>query len=396
MLTAVKIKNAKPKDRQYKLADAQGLYLLVRPNGSKLWQYQYQIGNSRKTFSVGAWPDVSLAEARSARMAGRNLVRQGIDPMHKRKVAVEAETGKVTFGEIADEYIERMEAEGRAERTVRKNSWLLKDVGRSIRSTPIEDLKAAEILTLLKKVEATGKLETARRLRTVIGCVFRFAIATLRAENDPTVLLRGSLRNPQVKSHAALTEPVEIGKLMRDIDNYDGWPTISWALTFAALTFQRPGSIRSAKWENVDFETAIWHIPAEDMKGRLGQKQSHDVPLSFQAVVLLNRARKLSGDHRFVFPSMKSMDKILSENAMTVALRRMGYTKDQMTAHGFRSTASTILNERGFRSDVIEAQLAHTETNEVRRAYNRAKYWDERVALMAAWAKILDEFRKLR
>ncbi len=195
MLTAVKIKNAKPKDRQYKLADAQGLYLLVRPNGSKLWQYQYQIGNSRKTFSVGAWPDVSLAEARSARMAGRNLVRQGIDPMDKRKVAVEAETGKVTFGEIADEYIERMEAEGRAERTVRKNSWLLKDVGRSIRSTPIEDLKAAEILTLLKKVEATGKLETARRLRTVIGCVFRFAIATLRAENDPTVLLRGSLRN---------------------------------------------------------------------------------------------------------------------------------------------------------------------------------------------------------
>ncbi len=177
--------------------------------------------------------------------------------MDKRKVAVEAEAGKVTFEEIADEYIERMEAEGRAERTVRKNSWLLKDVGRSIRSTPIEDLKAAEILTLLKKVEATGKLETARRLRTVIGCVFRFAIATLRAENDPTVLLRGSLRNPQVKSHAALTEPVEIGKLMRDIDNYDGWPTISWALTFAALTFQRPGSIRFAKWENVDFETAI-------------------------------------------------------------------------------------------------------------------------------------------
>lgn len=248
------------------------------------------------------------------------------------------------------------------------------------------------MLALLQQVERSGRLETARRLRSAIGSVFRYAIATLRAQHDPTSALRDALERPKVKHRAALIDPVQPGGLMRSIDEYDGWPTLRAALLFTALTFARPGEVRGARLSEIDEAKAVWNIPADRMKMR----RPHMVPLSRQSLSLLSTIRPLTGVSDLIFPSIRSNKKLLSENAMNSALRRMGFTQEEMTAHGFRASASSILNERGFSPDVIEAALAHLDQNEVRRAYNRATYWPERVNLMQAWADMLDEFRRLK
>jgi integrase len=282
-----------------------------------------------------------------------------------------------------------MEANQVSERTISKNRWLLENLAAPLSGRPIADIAAHEILEVLRRVEKTGRRESARRLRGTIGCVFRHAVATLRAQHDPTAALRGALLRPIVNHRAAITDERDLGALMVSIDEYDGWATLRAALQLLALTMTRPGDVRFMRRSEINFEKAIWRIPAERMKMR----RPHDVPLSKQALENLKDIWAVSDNSDLVLPAVRSLKKPLSENAMNSALRRMGYTKEEMTAHGFRSAASTILNERGINPDVIEAALAHQDQNAVRRAYNRATYWPERVKLMQQWADMLDEFR---
>ena len=343
--------------------------------------------------SLGRYPEVPLASARAKRDDARKLVAAGTDPSQQRTLdrIAAAAIARNTFGAIVEEYLAELGEKGLAESTMSKNRWLLQELAAPLSRRPINEIKPAEILPILKRVEKTGRRETARRLRGAIGTVFRFAIANLKAENDPTFALRGSLLTPQVQHRAAIRDELQLGALMVSIDEYDGWPTVRAALQIIALTMTRPVEIRLMRRSEINWPKATWQIPAERMKIR----RPHDVPLSKQALVVLRDIWDLSHGGELVLPSVRSVVKPLSENAMNSALRRMGYTKDQMCPHGFRSSASTILNERGYDNDVIETALAHQDEDEVRRGYNRAKYWPQRVRLLQDWADLLDEFRKL-
>jgi integrase len=369
------------------------LHLLVQPNGSKLWRFRYRFGGRANMLTFGAFPTVSLAAARSKRDDARKLLADGTDPSAKRKLdrIAAATTAQNTFGAVAAEYLAHMEANGASESTLSKNRWMLEDLAAALANRPITEIVAAEILIVLKRIEKSGRRESARRLRGVIGSVFRHAVVTLRATTDPTFALRGALLKVKVTHRAAITDETRLGGLMCSIDEYDGWPTIRAALQLLALTMTRPGDVRGMRRSEINFDKAIWRIPAERMKMR----RPHDVPLSKQALSILRDIWPLSDNGDIVLPSVRSLKKTLSEGAMISALRRIGYTKEEMSPHGFRSSASTILNERGFNPDVIEAALAHEDENEIRRAYNRAAYWPERVKLLQEWADLLDGFRKL-
>ncbi len=387
------IQNAKPEAKPYKLADGGGLFLLIQPNGSKLWRLKYRHRGVERALSFGPYPSVSLAEARTKRDDAKKLMSEGVDPSVRRKLdRIAAETAaRNTFGLIVAEFIANLEANGAAEATIAKNKWLLEDLAAPLSNRPIAEITAAEILDLLKRIEKSGRRETARRLRGIMGAVFRLAVVTLRAPSDPTHALQGALLRPNTKPRAAITDERKFGALLRAIDDYDGWTTIKSALKFAALTFARPGEIRGARRTEISFEKATWRIPGERTKTR----GPHDVPLSRQALDLIRDVWPLSDGGDLLFPSTRSVTKTLSENALNAALRRMGFGPDEMTAHGFRATASTMLNEREFNPDVIEAALAHQHENEICRVYNRASYWKERVAMMQTWADLLDEFRML-
>jgi integrase len=391
-LSHFEIRNAKSSAKPYKLADSGGLFLLIQPNGSKLWRLKYRHHGVERSLSFGAYPTVSLADARAKRDDAKKLISEGIDPAVRRKLdRIASETAaRNTFGLIVAEFLSNHESNGASPATLAKNKWLLEDLAKPLKNHPITEITPAEILDLLKRIERSGRRETARRLRGIMGAVFRLAVVTLRATNDPTQALQGALLRPNTKPRAAIIDEQEFGELLRAIDGFDGWPTIKAALKFAALTFARPGEVRGAKRAEINFEKAIWRIPAERMKTR----RPHDVPLSRQAVELLTEIWPLSENSELIFPSIRSTTKLLSENALNSALRRMGFGPDEMTAHGFRATASTILNEREFNPDAIEAALAHQHENEIRRAYNRASYWKERVIMMQAWADLLDEFRE--
>lgn len=385
------LKNAKPREKPYRLSDGDGLHLLIRPNGSKLWQLRYRFMEKENILSFGKYPHVALTDARSKRDEAKRLLAAGTNPAEKRRQDKTAAVlaARTTFGLIAEEFIERMEMNDAADATMAKKRWLLEHLAKPLAKRPISEITSAEVLQLLQRIEKSGRRETARRLRGVIGSVFRLAIVTLRAETDPTLALRGALLPPKVKGHAAITDEKEFGALLRSIDEYHGWPTLQLALKFLSLTCVRPGEVRGAVRSEFDLKKAIWRIPAERMKMRA----PHDVPLSRQALDVLSEARTFSKDADLVFPSIRSPRQLLSENAMNAALRRMGYTKEEMTAHGFRATASTILNNRGYDPDVIEAVLAHRDRNAIRRSYNRATYWEQRVTLMQEWADLLDELR---
>ncbi len=365
------------------------LHLLVEPNGSKKWRFRYQFRKREKMIALGTYPATSLADARAKRDQARTLLEQGIDPSaHRRDSAAAAEqAAKVTFGVVAAEVLANKEATQAAAATMDKNRWLLEILAAPLKDRPIGEITSKEILDLLKKVEQTGRRESARRLRGAIGSVFRYAIVTLRATGDPTQAIHGALLAPKVKPRAAILDEKKFGGLIRAIDDYDGWPTLRAALKFTALTFARPGEVRGATRREFDLDGAVWHISAERAKMR----RPHDVPLSPQALAVLREIWSLSEHHEFVFGSIRSPSKPLSDMAMNAALRRMGFLQDEMSAHGFRSSASTILNERGFNRDVIEAALGHQDEDEIRRAYNRSKYWQQRVLLMREWAMILDE-----
>lgn len=382
-------RKAKPREKPYKLTDGGGLYLHVQPGGSKLWRMKYRYHGKEKLLSFGPYPLVPIADARRKRDEAKMLLLDGTDPSAKKKqdrLADEAQE-RQTFGLLADEYLERQRERGAAAATISKTTWLLKDLASPLSTRPVHEITSAEILDLLRKVEKSGRRETARRLRGTIGSVFKLAIVTLRAESDPTIALHGALLPPNSQGRAAITDEQEFGKLLQAIDDYDGWPTIKAALQFLILTCVRPGEVRGATRDEFDLGKAVWRIPAERMKMR----QPHDVPLSKQALSIIEDTWRLSEGGKFVFPSIRSIHRPLSENAFNSALRRMGYGKDEVTAHGFRVTASSILNSRGYDPDVIEALLAHQDRNSIRRTYNRATYWDQRVLLMQEWANLLDK-----
>ena len=389
-LSQLAINKAKPMDKPYMLSDGDGLHLQIDTSGSKLWRLRFRFGGKANMMSLGPYPAVSLKDARERRHEIKKQLAAGINPSLRKKLDRINAASPNTFGAIADEYIANLKANEAADITVSKNRWFLEDLAAPIRNRPVNEILPAELLDLLKKIEASGRRDTAHRLRSVMGSVFRLAVATLRATNDPTYALRGALLKVKVKHRAAITDERELGRLLVALDGYDGWPILQSAFQFLILTMSRPGDVRHMKRNEVDFEKRLWRIPAERMKMR----RAHDVPLSRQSLGILKSVWPLNEGHELVFPSLRAHKKPLSENAFNSVLRGMGYRKDQATSHGFRSTASTILNERGYSADVIEAALAHQDENEMRRIYNRAMYLPERKKLMQDWADLLDVFKK--
>ncbi|MGO6703980.1 tyrosine-type recombinase/integrase [Rhizobium ruizarguesonis] len=391
-LTDVQIRNAKKSEKPYKLPDGKGLYLYVSTAGGKSWRVDYAYFGKRKTLTLGTYPALGLADARVRRDEAKRKLSEGLDPSLAKKreqLTARAAAGN-TFGLISDEFIAKLRRDKRAEPTIDKNTWMLKELAKKLSPYPITQISAKDVLDVLSVIEKSGRIESALATRSAIGRVFRFAIATARAENDPTSALRGALQRHVPVSHPALTTRVELGGLMRAIYGYEGWPSLVAALKIQALCFARPGETRSMEWSELDFDNSLWTIPAPKAKMR----REHHVPLSRQAVEIIKHMKTLFGDGQHVFPSMMSGKKLLSENSMNSALRRMGVGDSEHTAHGFRSSASSILNESGvFKADAIEAQLAHVDGSKVRRIYNRATYWDERVQMMQWWADMLDEER---
>jgi integrase len=372
------------------LFDERGLYLLVTPSADqhrgRLWRFRYRQNGAEKLLALGTYPDVSLKRAREKRDEARRLLADGVDPNVQRKTERAASTE--TFEAIGREWLAHR-AKTTATITQQKATWLLEQIFAEIGSRPIREVAAPELLAALRKIEARGHHESAHRAKQKCGQVFRYAIATGRAERDISADLRGALVPVVAKNHAALTEPAEVGALLRAIDNYEGQPVTAAALKLAPLIFVRPGELRGARWAEFDLDAGEWRIPAQRMK--MGEQ--HIVPLSHQAVSVLRHLQTLTGRGEYVFPSLLSATRAMSNNTVNTALRRLGYTKEQMTGHGFRAMASTLLNEQGFPPDVIELQLAHVERNKVRAAYNRAQRLTERRQMMQAWADYLDHFR---
>ena len=374
-LSELIVKQAKPKEKRYTLSDGRGLLLDVRPNGNKFWVVRIWENGKEKRRHLGTSPEMSLKEARAkAQEVKSELERHTVE-----------KNTTVCFGAVADEWLRtRMTDKADSYKRViglRLKRYILPE----LEGTPLSDITSGVVLKLCRDIEAQGAIETAARVRGVIGQVFRYAIATDRADSDPTAALVGALQTRQVKHMATLTTPKEIAMLMRSIRAYP-YDILRCALEFSALVFCRPGEIRNAEWTEVDFDVAEWRIPAEKMK----MKRVHIVPLARQAVELLMSLRKLTGAQRWLFPSARGDGRPMSENAVRVALRAMGYGNNDMTPHGFRGMASTRLNEMGWSPDVIERQLAHVEKNSVRAAYNHAEYLEERRRMMQAWADWLD------
>lgn len=391
MLTVVQIRALKPAERPYKVADSDGLYLLVQPSGALLWRFRYRCCGIERKLSLGSFPDVTLVQARRKRDEAKAELDDGIDPVEeKRQRRLKAElAAQTTFALVAGEYIEKMEREGRSPATIKKARWFLELLD-GIAKRPIAAITPHELLDVLKQVERRGHHETALRLRSFAGRVFRYGFATLRTERNPADILRGALTVPRVKHHAAIVEPKKVGDLLRAIDGYTGRPETLHALRIAPHVFLRPGELRQAKWSEIDFAEKVWRVPAERMK----MKQPHAVPLSRQVLFLLQDLRSLARDSEFLFPALHTTKRCISDNTLNVALRRLGFENDEMTSHGFRAMASTLLNESGlWHPDAIERALAHGEKDKVRAAYHRGAHWAERVRMAQWWSDYLDQLR---
>ena len=392
-LTDIVLRNAKPKDKPFKLADEKGLYLLVTPSGGRLWKVKFRNGlGAEKKLSLGAYPEIGLKDAREMRDKARSAIAKGIDPAEKKrrdKFAARISATN-TFHAVAEAYIAKNRRDGLAEATVLKREWFVRLVAKSLGNRPIADIAPYEILEAVRPFEASKNDEKAHRTLQFIGQVFRYAVANQLTTSDPTRDLRGALASRKPKHHAAILEPGKAGEMLRAIDGYEGHPSTRIALQLSALLFARPGELRRAEWSEIDFDNAIWRIPATKMKGR----QEHAVPLSRQAIAQFRLAEELSGGGRYVFPSIRSPLNPMSENTVNAALRRLGFTGDEMTAHGFRSTASTLLNESGkWSPDAIERALAHKDKDTIRAAYHRGAHWAERVEMAQWWSDYLDRLK---
>jgi len=391
-LTFAAIKNAKGQAKPYKLTDGDGLYLYVTPNGSRYWRMNYRHLGKQKTLAFGVYPDTGLADAREQRDTARKVLAHGQDPAEKIKLDRLAATlaASNSFKAVADEWLLKVEREGRSAVTMKKVRWLLDFINESIGSRPIASITAQELLVVLRKMESKGRYETAKRLRSTCSQIFRYAIATARAERDVAADLRGALIAPQPVHRPAITSANAAAGLLRAIEAFEGHPNTKGALRLLPHVFVRPGELRHAEWADFDFDKALWTIPPHKTKMR----RPHVIPLSRQALAVLETIEHDADYSRFLFPSLRSVDRPMSENTINAALRRMGYAQDEMTAHGFRAMAATLLNEMGlWHPDAIERQLAHCDNNAVRRAYARGEYWDERVRMMQHWSDYLDFLR---
>jgi integrase len=387
-LSEIKVRTAKPKEAEYKIFDGGGLFLLVTPSGGKLWYFKYRYDKTEKKIAFGPYPEISLADARQRRDEARKQVANGIDPGAVRKAMKQAETEETeTFEVIAREWHIKFATTWTSGHAATIMGRLERDLFPWIGKRPIATIKAPELLAVLRRVESRGALESAHRIRTIAGQVFRYAVATGRAERDPAADLRGALPQPGEKHHAAITDPKEVATLLRAIDGYQGHFVVKCALRLAPMFFVRPGELRNAEWREIDLDEAVWSIPKHKMK----MKQDHIVPLSNQAIEILTELKELTGASIYVFPSGRSFSRPMSNNAILAALRRMGYDKDTMTGHGFRALARTILDEvLQVRPDFIEHQLAHAVRDPNGRAYNRTAHLTERKKMMQKWADYLD------
>jgi len=393
-LTANEVKQAKAADKRVKLTDGGGLYLLIDPEGGRYWRYDYRYNSKRKTMALGVYPKTSLKRARQKHFEAREKLNQGIDPAEYKKL--EKLTSKIaaanSFEAIALEWFETRVSdlsEGHKKRTRRV---LERDLFPSLANRPITNINAVELLSALRKIEDREAIETAHRAKRIAGRVFRYAIATGRAERDPSRDLEGALKNPKTQHRAAITDPIEVGKLLVSIDGYRGSPTVSAALRLSPLLFQRPGEIRAMEWSEINWEMERWEIPAERMK----MKREHIVPLSTQALDILREHYSITGKGEYVFPCARGGSRCLSDNGIRTALRIMGYDNKTMTPHGFRAMARTLLDEElGFRVEWISQQLSHAVSDASGRAYNRTTYLDGRIQMMQDWADYLDRLREV-
>lgn len=392
-LSDAAIRAAKAGAAQFKMFDEGGLFLIVRPSGGKLWRLKFRHQGKEQQLSIGRYPDVGLKEARERRDQARKLIASGANPaFEKKRAAIAASISAAnTFKAVADEFIAKRDQEGVKEITTIKANWLLALLEPKLGQRPISEIEPYELLEVLKRIELSGRHETAKRALAFSGRVFRYAVATTRAKHNVAADLKGALISAKVRHHAAIIDPKGVGELMRAIDGFNGHPTTQWALRLAPHVFVRPGELRMAEWREIDLEAAIWRIPATRMK----MSREHVVPLSEQAVAILKEAAELAAGGRFVFPSIRTHLRPMSENTLNAALRRLGYTGEEMTSHGFRSTASTLLNESGkWSRDAIERALAHGDSDSVRAAYHRGVHWDERVKMAQWWSDYLDRLRE--
>ncbi len=387
-LTDSAVRNAKPRERAYKLSDERGMFLLVQPTGGKWWRLKYRIDGREKSLSLGTYPDTPLKKARERRDDARRLIADGIDPSAER--AARRQQRAHTFDAIAREWYATKAptwAPSNAEAVLnRMERWCLPVLGRR----PIASISAADVLDVLRRIEQSGAIETAHRVRNYCSQIFRFAIASGRAERDVAADLKGALRSPTKRHYAAITDPTQLGALLRAIDGFEGSFVVRCALRITPYVFVRPGELRQMEWADVDLERGQWRIPGSRMK----TGSDHIVPLAQQVRAVLSDLRDLTGEGRFAFPSNRTRVRAMSENTLNAALRRLGYTTEEVTAHGFRATARTLLDEElGERPDFIEHQLAHAVRDPNGRAYNRTAYLEERVRMMQRWADYLDSLR---
>ena len=390
-LTAAQVKNTFPGARDARLADGGGMFLLIKPNGAKWWRLDYRFAGKKKTLSLGVYPEVSLKEARVRRDDAKAKLADGVDPSIHRQVQ-KASLEKDTFEQVGREWWIKHSpnwSQGHGKRILTRFE---NDLFPWLGSRPIGSIAPPELLACLRRIENRGALETAHRARNDAGQVFRYAVAIGLAERDPSQDLKGALPPYRSTHHASIVEPKAIGQLLRDIDAYEGNFVTKCALRLAPLLFVRPGELRHAEWSEIDFEVAEWRIPKEKMK----MNAPHLVPLADQALKILRELHPFSGRGKYLFPGLRSQDRPMSENTVNAALRRLGYDKNTMTGHGFRSMASTRLNEMGWNRDAIERQLAHAERDSVRAAYNYAEHLDERRKMMTEWANHLDKLKKER
>jgi integrase len=385
-LTEIAVRKAKPRIKQYKLSDSGGLYLLVKPDGAKYWRVKYRHGGKEKLLALGVYDQVSLADARTERDQAKKQLKQGLDPVTSRKQQRrETEIAAAnTFEIIAREWIEKQKHQWVADHTERVLDSLVANVFPDLGSRPIRDITPPDLLATLRKIEKRGALETAQRVMQRCSTVFRYAIASGLCTINPAADLRGAIKSPRSSNYAALSA-ADLPEYLKKLDAYDGRPETKHALRMLLLTFVRSGELRGAEWAEFDLKASEWRVPAERMK----MKVEHIVPLCKQTIETLESLRPITGHSRFLFPNMANPQTCMSENTMLYALYRMGY-HSRATGHGFRTTASTILNEQGFPADAIERQLAHGEKNKVRAAYNKAEYLATRRKMMQAWADFLD------
>ena len=396
MLTDKEIKNAQPRDKAYKLSDGYGLHLEITPAGGKLWRLRYRFGGKEKMLALGKYPSVRGPEARMRAAEARQAIEQGSDPSAERKAAKERSrvAGDASFEAVARTWITKV-APTLSQKTRAKHLAMLeRDVFPWLGARAIAELAAPDMIAVLRRIEGRGALDIAKRTHNLCGRIFRFGVGHGICERDPSrdIELRDILPSPSVRHHASITDPEEVGALLRAIEGFTGSFVTRTALRLAPLVFVRPGELRHAEWLEFDLSRAEWRIPAAKMK--MGEQ--HIVPLSRQSIDILKEIQPLTGQGRYVFPGERSRTRPMSENTVNAALRRMGYSKHEMTGHGFRSTAATLLHELGYMHAVIERQLAHGERNKVSASYNFAEYLPERRVMMQEWANYLDELKSRR